>query len=194
MIRDLICRFEKKNIFSSILLIVFAVLLILKPVNMTKTLIMIIGLLLVIDGFIAVINYLTSDKNYQMFSTGIFEGIIEVLAGALFLLYYETLMQAFPIILGIIIVIKNIFKLQVALNLRQLGYADWVYNLLIALIVMLLGVVVILNPFTSLKVLVVTSGFIILVSESINIIYSVVIMKKLKKVDITVKEAIYQEK
>ena len=194
MIRDLINQFEKKNIFSSILLVIFAVFLIVQPVNMTKTLIIIIGAVLVVDGIIDIVNYLAADREYRMFSLGIFEGIIELLAGALFLLNYEALIVVFPIILGIVIITKNMFKMQLALNLKQLGYNNWMYALLISLIVILLGIVVILNPFDSLKILVMTSGIIILVSEIINIIYSIVIIKQMKKIDKTVKEAIYEEK
>lgn len=194
MIRDLINQFEKKNIFSSILLIIFAIFLIAQPVNMTKTLIIIIGTVLVVDGIIDIVNYLAADREYRMFSLGIFEGIIELLAGTLFLLNYEALIVVFPIILGIVIIAKNMFKMQLSLNLKQLGYSNWMYVLLISLIVILLGVVIIINPFDSLKVLVMTAGIIILVSEIINIIYSIVIIKQMKKIDKTVKEAIYEEK
>ena len=194
MIRDLINQFEKKNIFSSILLIIFAIFLIVQPANMTKTLIIIIGAILVVDGIIDMVNYLAADREYRMFSLGIFEGIVELLTGTLFLLNYEALIVVFPIILGIVIIGKNMFKMQLALNLKQLGYTHWIYVLLISLIVILLGVVILLNPFTSLKVLVIDSGVIILISEIINIIYSIVIIKQMKKIDKTVKEAIYEEK
>ncbi len=193
MIKDLVTQFEKKNIFSSILLIFFAVLLILEPANMTKALIIIIGAILVLDGIIDIVNYLSSDKDYRMFSLGVFEGIIELLTGTLFLLNYDALITVFPVILGIIIIAKNLFKMQLALNLKQFGYTNWVYALLISFIVILLGIVIIINPFTSLKVLVITSGIIILISEIINIVYSIIIMKNMKTIDKTVKEAIYEE-
>lgn len=193
MIKDLVTQFEKKNIFSSILLIFFAVLLILEPANMTKALIIIIGAILVLDGIIDIVNYLSSDKDYRMFSLGVFEGIIELLTGTLFLLNYDALITVFPVILGIIIIAKNLFKMQLALNLKQFGYTNWVCALLISFIVILLGIVIIINPFTSLKVLVITSGIIILISEIINIVYSIIIMKNMKTIDKTVKEAIYEE-
>lgn len=191
MIKDLIKQMEKKSIFSSVLLIIFSIFLILKPADMTKTLIIIIGVILLVDGIISIVNYLSSNKEFRLFSIGVFEGLFESLTGTLFLINYESLIVNFPIILGIIIIVKNVFRLQTTLALQQLDYKNWAYKFLISTIVILLGIVILINPFSTLKTLVISSGIIILISEIVNIIYSIFVIKEISKNDKTIKEVLF---
>lgn len=194
---EFIKKDEKKNIVSSGILIVLALLLIMKPMEFIKTVVIVIGALLLVDGVINFVQYFKEEERKDMFSVSFFEGVIELIAGIFLIFRYDVLIDIFPVILGIIIIIKNLFKLQLSLNLKNVVDTKWTWGLAISLVSIVLGIIIVLNPFGSLKVVVIASGIIILVSEVINIIYSFMVLKDIngvKKENQPVIEVEFEEK
>jgi uncharacterized membrane protein HdeD (DUF308 family) len=193
---EFIKKDEKKNIVSSGILVVLALLLIMKPMEFIKTVVIVIGALLLVDGVINFVQYFKEERK-DMFSVSFFEGVIELIAGIFLIFRYDVLIDIFPVILGIIIIIKNLFKLQLSLNLKNVVDTKWTWGLAISLVSIVLGIIIVLNPFGSLKVVVIASGIIILVSEVINIIYSFMVLKDIngvKKENQPVIEVEFEEK
>lgn len=186
--KEIIKKKELKGIFVSLLLIVLAIFLMMKPLEIVKTLIQAMGIILLICGCIDFMNYFRISEEEKLFDYGLFKGIMELCIGILFIFKFEVLTSIFPIIIGLIIIFINIFKLQLSINLKQIDNSNWFVGTIIASLSIILGIIIILNPFESVKVLIITSGAIILVSEISNIIYSLLILSKIKKVDKVVKE------
>ena len=181
--KEIIKKKELKGIFVSLLLIVLAIFLMMKPLEIVKTLIQAMGIILLICGCIDFMNYFRISEEEKLFDYGLFKGIMELCIGILFIFKFEVLTSIFPIIIGLIIIFINIFKLQLSINLKQIDNSNWFVGTIIASLSIILGIIIILNPFESVKVLIITSGAIILVSEISNIIYSLLILSKIKKVD-----------
>ncbi len=186
--KEIIKKKEIKGIFVSLLLIVLAVFLMMKPLEIVKTLIQAMGIILLICGCIDFMSYFKRSEEEKLFDYGLFKGIMEICIGILFIFKFEVLTSIFPIIIGLVIIFINIFKLQLSINLKQIENSNWFVGVIISALSIILGIVIILNPFDSVKVLIITSGAIILVSEISNIIYSLLILSRIKKVDKVVKE------
>lgn len=186
--KEIIKKKELKGIFVSLLLIVLAVFLMMKPLEIVKTLIQAMGIILLICGCIDFMNYFRISEEEKLFDYGLFKGIMELCIGILFIFKFDVLTSIFPIIIGLVIIFINIFKLQLSINLKQIENSNWFVGVIIASLSIILGIIIILNPFDSVKVLIITSGAIILVSEISNIIYSLLILSRIKKVDKVIKE------
>jgi len=191
--KEIIKRKEIKGIFSSLLLIVLACFLIYNPLEIVNTLIKIMGIVLLIFGLIDFLNFFRMTDEEKLINYGLVKGITELSIGILFIFKFDTLTDIFSIIIGLIIIFINIFKLQLSLSLKDIGTENWFIGTVIATFSIILGVIIILNPFESAKVVIITSGAILLVSELSNIIYSILVLSKIRKLDKVVKEIIVKE-
>lgn len=190
--KDIIKKKEIKGIFGSLLLIVLSVFLMLKPIEIIGTLIKVIGMILLICGVFDFTNYFVNKKEESLFDYGLVKGIIEITIGVLFIFKYDLLINLFPCILGLIIVFINIFKLQTAISLKEFE-SNYMTGVIISSLSIILGLVIVINPFETLEVVIIVSGAVLLISELSNIIYSISVLKFFKKTDKVVKDIVTKE-
>ena len=190
--KDIIKKKEIKGILGSLLLIVLSVFLMLKPIEIIGSLIKVIGMILLICGVFDFANYFVNKKEESLFDYGLVKGIIEITIGVLFIFKYDLLINLFPCILGLIIVFINIFKLQTAISLKEFE-SNYMTCVIISSLSIILGLVIVINPFETLEVVIIVSGAVLLISELSNIIYSISVLKFFKKTDKVVKDIVTKE-
>ncbi len=190
--KDIIKKKEIKGILGSLLLIVLSVFLMLKPIEIIGSLIKVIGMILLICGVFDFTNYFVNKKEESLFDYGLVKGIIEITIGVLFIFKYDLLINLFPCILGLIIVFINIFKLQTAISLKEFE-SNYMTGVIISSLSIILGLVIVINPFETLEVVIIVSGAVLLISELSNIIYSISVLKFFKKTDKVVKDIVTKE-
>lgn len=190
--KDIIKKKEIKGILGSLLLIVLSVFLMLKPIEIIGSLIKVIGMILLICGVFDFANYFVNKKEESLFDYGLVKGIIEITIGVLFIFKYDLLINLFPCILGLIIVFINIFKLQTAISLKEFE-SNYMTGVIISSLSIILGLVIVINPFETLEVVIIVSGTVLLISELSNIIYSISVLKFFKKTDKVVKDIVTKE-
>ena len=190
--KDIIKKKEIKGILGSLLLIVLSIFLMLKPIEIIGTLIKVIGMILLICGVFDFANYFVNKKEESLFDYGLVKGIIEITIGVLFIFKYDLLINLFPCILGLIIVFINIFKLQTAISLKEFE-SNYMTGVIISSLSIILGLVIVINPFETLEVVIIVSGAVLLISELSNIIYSISVLKFFKKTDKVVKDIVIKE-
>lgn len=178
---DLIKRKEIKGILVSILLIVLGVFLILKPLEIIGTLVQVIGVILLICGVFDFVNYFSLKDEDKLIDYTLMKGIMEITTSILFIFKSDVLSSVFPILLGLIIIFINIFKLELALSLRSIDENNYLIGVIISTLSIILGVVIILNPFDTLEVVVMASGIVIIITELSNIIYSFKVLRFIRK-------------
>lgn len=186
--KEIIKKKEIKGIFISILLILLSVFIIMRPNEIITNLIKVIGIVLILIGTIDFMNYFRSPEDERLINYGLLKGLMELSIGILFIFKGEILRDLFFIIIGLIIIFINVSKLQISLSLKEIEYSNWFLGVIISSLAIILGIVIILNPFETTEIVVITSGIILLISEISNIIYSVLILIKIRKLDKVVKE------
>ena len=90
----------------------------------------------------------------------------------------KSLVIFFTNIIGIAICIKALFKIQYAINIRDLS-DKWLYNLVVGGFSMALGIVLILNPFKSAELFLRIIGGILVVASIAELIETAIIIKSL---------------
>ena len=189
--QETIKNLEKKNIMLSILLIILGALLVWKPIGFIKTIVIVIGAILFVMAIVDFISYFNSDQSIN--NTSLFKGIIELIAAVLLIFRNDVLIDLFPIIIGVVLIFNNIFKLQLSLNIKKIDANKWTYGFVSGLIGILVGVVIILNPFETLELVIRIAGIIILISEIASLIYTVNVEVTDSKHEIKVIEAEVEE-
>ena len=190
--KDIIKRKEIESILVSLLLIALSIFLIMRPIEIINTLIKVMGMIILVCGVFDFTTYFVSKKEESLFDYGLFKGIMELTIGILFIFKYNLLTDLFPCILGLIIVFINIFKLQTSLSLKEFS-SNYMVGVIISSLSIILGIIILLNPFETLKVVIIVSGSVLLISELSNIIYSVSVLRFFRKTDKVVKDVIVKE-
>ena len=179
MINDTLKKLERKNIIVSIILIVLGILLVAKPIGFIKTIVILMGSLLLVLAIIDFISYFDSDQKIN--NLNLFKGIVELIAGVLLVFRNDFLIDLFPIILGIILIINSALKLQMVINIKKANNDKWAYGFVGCLLLIFVGIIIIINPFRTLELVIRIIGIILIVSELFSLIYNNVIIRKVTK-------------
>lgn len=161
-------------ILTGVLYILLGIVALVVPETMQKTLGYVIGIVLIVAGLISIICYLLRDAKENYYHNEFVFGLVGMVLGAAVLYKVEVIISLIPFILGILVLFSGCSKLQDAIDLKRLGYGSWIGMLVVAVINIILGIVLICNPFQAAIVLfrVLGVGLIISgVSECFSTIY-----------------------
>lgn len=167
---------------ASILMIILALFLIIKPLESVASLIILFGIITVIDGIVHIISYFKTDKEMRIISFELIEGILCILSGILIIAFSRYLSAVFPIMLGIWIIVKNLLRLQLAINLKNVPESGWVGILILSILIIILGIIMIINPFSSMIAITTLAGIFLLLTEIANLIESIYTLNKVKNI------------
>ena len=140
-------------ILTGVLYILLGIVALVVPETMQKTLGYLIGIVLIVAGLISIICYLLRDAKENYYHNEFVFGLVGMVVGAAVLYKVEVIISLIPFILGILVLFSGCSKLQDAIDLKRLGYGSWIGMLVVAVINIILGIVLICNPFQAAIVL-----------------------------------------
>ena len=140
-------------ILTGVLYILLGIVALVVPETMQKTLGYVIGIVLIVAGLISIICYLLRDAKENYYHNEFVFGLVGMVLGAAVLYKVEVIISLIPFILGILVLFSGCSKLQDAIDLKRLGYSSWAGMLVMAAINIILGIVLICNPFQAAIVL-----------------------------------------
>ena len=180
MILEFLKKYEKESILISILLIIVAIFLIEKPGIALSTVVTLFAIVFLVDGIINIIAYIMEDAEIRAFSNELIMGILLVILGLIILLNQPLFISMLPIMMGIWIFIRSIIKFQLAINLKSAVAERWGLLLVSSILMAILGVLIIVNPFEAIFTLTRFVGIMMIVVEVINICESVYFLQQTK--------------
>lgn len=182
MIKDYIKKYEGCSIVVSVLMICLSLFLMFKPLESLEVFTVIFAIIILLSGLGYLISYFTISKESRLFSIDLLLGLVTIISGIMLLVYNKDVINVFPIILGIWIIISNLFKLQLSINLSLFLDNTYLGLVLITILMIIFGLLLIINPFASFMTITVTAGTLLLITEVINLIESIYVIIKLNKV------------
>lgn len=121
---------------------IIGILLIAYPGVSNKVIAYIIAFALIIIGITLIMDYSGS-----LFITSFLPtGILAILLGIIVLIYPNSIIVLVPIVVGIWMIINSIVNMQMALSLKQVGYKGWLFAVILAVITIMCGFLIIINP------------------------------------------------
>lgn len=144
-------------LIMAIIYVGLGLLFILMPETVTASIAIILGIVLLVAGVVYIINYFRRwDIEYR--SNGLAIGILFIF-GALFLFFQSNLIEMIiPLLLGLAVVVSGTIKLQNAIVLYKTRERMWIPVLVLAVICLVLGFVIMIDPFGTLSALVIVIG------------------------------------
>ncbi len=133
-----------------------------------------------IDGIFHVISYFKIPKEFMFFSFELAQGVLQVVFGIFCILKPEIVGSIFQIVIGIWILMSSVVRFQLALDLKRSGNANFIILVILSVITFILSLLIITDPLSSFITLTTIVGIVMFVSETINIIEYVIILRKIK--------------
>ena len=156
-------------LISGAVLIVAGLVLLFFPVTTTKMIAYIAAAMLLFMGIGQVIGYFRYEPGSGRYSSGL-------------LIYYkaEVVVSIIPIILGVVILFSGFSKLQQAVDLARMKARRWTTVLATACLNLILGGVIIFNPFSTAMTLLRFVGIGLLYSGISDIVSTLYISRETK--------------
>lgn len=190
--RNIVSKFTKSSIISSVALIALAILLIVQSEATIIVISYVLGGILVAIGVIAEIQYIKNIKE-QIADLDVVYGIVCVILGVLVITNPKAIAGIIPFVIGFIIIVNSAIKLSYSLDLRKEKNELWLSTLILSIIMTICGIVLIFNPFKGAVFLTRIVGIFILIYAVLDLVSTFVIRNTFKQIQTAIKETTVKE-
>ena len=152
---------------------IIGILLLMNPVGFTTGIIVFLGIVLLVIGVAAVVQYFRTDPVEAALEQGLTWGCIEILAGLFCILKSGWFIITFPlltILYGVGILITGVAKVQRTVDMIRLKLKKWFWMAISAAVTILCAVVILCTPFSSASVLWMFIAIMLIVEAVIDVI------------------------
>lgn len=169
--------------------VTIGIIFLIYPVEVQTTACYIIAALLIVVGVISLVNYLRKDISGIIYRYDLVVGLSAILGGILVIIKIQELTELILVVLGFLVTISGILKLQNSVDMLRLGHGTWHVAFAMAIINIIFGIVLLINPFSSdvQKLLI---GIALIYSGLTDLFVTIAISKKLSemKTELVVRE------
>lgn len=151
------------SIISEGLFLILGIIMYLNPISVAKIAGILLGVYLIIIALFDIYEFLMR-KNNPLFNLRIVLAIISFILGILVIANPFKLIKILTLILGIYIIVRAIFKGMDAYKLKKYKYDGWLIILVTAILLLIFGVFVAINPLAYMDIIEVAGIFIMLSS------------------------------
>ena len=157
-----------RQLVSAVAYATLGLVLIIRPGLTASVLCAGLGICALIFGLVRIISYFL--RRDSATGADLAVGIALAAVGILCLAAPRTVMSILPLLLGVVLIIDGAGKLSRSLELRKLGYSHWYLTLLLAACLLLVGIVMVLNPFGMVETAVTFFGICLFIDGLLDII------------------------
>lgn len=168
-------------ILIAILFIALGVVLILWPGATMKTICYILAVSLIAIGVVFLANYLRKDITGIIYRYDLVMGLSAILGGILVIIKVEQLTGLIPMVLGFLVTISGILKMQNSVDMLRLGHGTWYVAFAMAIVNIVFGVLLLINPFGTMELLLMWLGIGFVYSGVTDLYVTISISHKLSK-------------
>ncbi|MGN0595882.1 MAG: DUF308 domain-containing protein [Ruminiclostridium sp.] len=172
---------KRELIFADGAIIILGLLMVIYPAKASEFICWALGIILCIWGIIRIIHYFASPVHEIFGSFALVQGAAFIGFGVYFLANPVLIASLISVCLGIILIISGILKVQYTFDFMRLKTKFWLVELISSLLVLVLGVLTLVNPFGAAEALMLFIGIAFLVNgvwDLFSIIYLSVVVKK----------------
>lgn len=170
-------KWKLQEIASGLLLTLGGLILLLMPELTLKAIANAVGIILIVIGVIFIISYICR-KQLAAGNYDLVKGIVTIGVGLFICMRSELVISILPVLLGIGVVVSGILKLQHGFDLKRMEVGAWTKVMVMAAINILIGLIVVLNPFSTVAFLMQLIGAGLIFSGLTDVITTVYVSKK----------------
>ena len=167
-------------VLMSLLYLGLGVFLVMKPGTALNIVCYALGGVVLACAAVQLVRYFAVERGVFQSQLTLVSGIVCLALGAFLIIRSDIVVSILPIVFGLFVIFDSISRVQNALDLRRCGYSSWKSFLLLPV----LSVVLVINPFGAMETLVMAIGIILIVEGAINLLsalYTVLAVRRFAK-------------
>lgn len=149
------------SLLTSLFTIIMGIVLLLLPNATNKVVGIIVGIIFLIEGINSVYKYFHRE-GAKLYNLNLIFGVLYALLGVVIILYPFTVVEFVTVCLGIYMIINGASKVNYALWLKRGNEESWLITLATGILIAIVGILVIFNPFASLTLTKLAGAFLII--------------------------------
>lgn len=157
-------------ILLSALYVVLGLVLLFWPEMVLGAICILIGGLVAGTGVFQLVRFFVARERLFFAPLTLITGLISLGLGLFLLLRSDVILTALPLVFGLFVVFDSVVRLQNAWELRRVGISSWKGIFGMGMISVVLGLVVLFNPFATVQALVMGIGVILIVEGFMNLL------------------------
>lgn len=157
-------------IASSLIFCIVGLLMIIFPELFARLVCLIIGAVLTVYGVGKIFMYISAPELRPEMRLNLVYGVVYAVIGLVLIFRYASILNIINVIVGIFLLVDGISKLRTAFSGRSVGIESWWIVALFAAASAILGLVLIIKPFSGVEMLNRFIGIALLAEGILNLI------------------------
>ena len=153
----------------SVGLILLGLFFVFFPVDSAYTICYAVGIISIVFGIIKLMGYFSHDVYRLAFQFDLAIGIAMMVCGIVLLVRPKVFISLVPVIIGILVLVDGLFKIQTAIDSKKFGLKKWWISLSLGIASGLIGISLILKPFEGNKILMILLGITLIIDGVQNL-------------------------
>ena len=171
-------------------MIVAGLLFVIFPDTTQKTICYVIAAMVVILGIIRLIAYFQRDRMAVFTSYDLVIGAVLLIIGIYIFVKPDVLAAVIFVVIGISMIADGFLKIQYAVDLLRIKGQGWWCLLILALLTIAAGIAVVIDPFTTGRILFMFAGICLIIEGVSDIIVVLLMTNKVKNIRNKIDEAV----
>lgn len=149
----------KRNYFvNAVIMVVLGLVLVIWPHILGVMLCYLLGGALILMGIIQLVGFLRGERLgfYNKFS--MLMGIVLILLGIWICTQPRVVLSIIPVVVGIIVLLHGLMDIQYMLDIKRTGNTKWWIALIAAILTLVVGFLLVFNPFTAYEISMILLG------------------------------------
>lgn len=161
-----------KNMYSilTICLILVGAVLLIAPGIVLDVVCIIFGIYMIIYGAVKIMGYFAKDAYQLAFQFDLALGIVIAIVGIVFVCRTARVVQLLSTCIGIVMLVDATFKIQTSIDSKRFGISRWWLMLILAVIVAAIGILLILMPGETTRLMVRLIGLNLCMDGILNLV------------------------
>ena len=168
-------------ILLAVIFIALGIVLILWPGATMKTICYLLAAMLLALGVASLINYLRKDISGIIYRYDLVVGLCAILGGILVIVKVDKLTDLIPAVLGFLVTMSRILKMQNSVDMLRLGHGTWHVAFAMSIINIVAGIVLLMNPFEAAQILIMCLGIALVYSGITDLYVTISISRRLSR-------------
>lgn len=156
-------------LLTSLFYLLLGAFLLVRPGTALSVVCYALGGVVLACAIVQLIRYFTMEHSIWSSQLTLVFGLVCLGLGGFLILRSDIVIRVLPVVFGVFVVFDSLGRLQNALELRRCQYESWKGFMLLAVLSVVLGAVMIFNPFTTMQTLVMAIGAILIIEGAINL-------------------------
>ena len=169
------------SLIFSILFIIAGLFLLLRPETAINIICYILGVILLISGVVYIIQFFSDKSSDSYLSISFIFGAFLFIFGIIILIRPDIIASIIPLLVGVWMLINGVTKLSYALTINKVNRTT--LSIVGSIIIIIIGILLIFNPFEGAKNLVRIIGISFIFYSIIDLVESILITLSIKKTD-----------